>query len=98
MGAISEWEIIEQVMDEPLGRSVGWLQGIAASSDSSLLFRLLNGMWQSGKISFADSNGRTMADWEVTAFLRGGTSCDNTHVIATDDGLDYAFGPGGDSG
>ena len=91
MDAIPEFEVIEQIMDEPRGRSVRWLMQLDSKMPRARWLQLLEGMWKSGKVALNDAAGRPLTHWEAAAFFRASGEGEPTWVVATEAGLDGCF-------
>ena len=92
---ILEIEILEQIEDEPIGRSVNWLcEFIRSLGDQDPIF-VLRGMWRGGYIRFIDVTGVDVPNWKCEELLdRRSADCD-ARIIATAQGREWVHGPSG---
>ncbi len=90
---ILELEIIEQIEDETLGRSVSWLCDFMKSHGRSDSFVVLRGMWRDGYLRLADEGGEPLPRWKCEELFRNRLPTLHTRVLATDRGLDWVHGP-----
>jgi hypothetical protein len=88
-----EVEIIEQVADEPFGRSVAWLCNLMDSLGHRDPFVALHGMWRKGYLSFADAERKQLPPWRCEQILRDHVRDGQVTVLATERGLQWVYGP-----
>lgn len=89
---IVEIEVIEQLEDEPVGRSVRWVCTFMKSLGVTDPFETLGGMWRGGYLSFADPDGAPLPQWRCEQILRDRVEDDRTRLLATDEGSAWAHG------
>jgi hypothetical protein len=87
-----EIEIIEQIADEPLGRSVSWVCDFMKSRGDGDPLVTLRGMWNGGHLQFTDANGMPLPRWRCEQILRNGVIESEARVLATDKGAKWAQG------
>ena len=66
---VHEVEIIEQVMDEPTGRSIAQLREVLSALPTQGFFRLLTAMVQAGKIALIGEDGGSFVEWRAADIL-----------------------------
>lgn len=88
-----EVEVIEQIKDEPLGRSAGWVCDFLNSLGHSEPFVVLHGMWRGGYLLLADAGGKQLPRWQSEQILRDGVQDSEAQLLATNKGAKWAHGP-----
>lgn len=83
-------EIIEQIEDEPRGRSLAWLCAFAASYGSDPL-RSIDTIRRTGHLAFVDERGHPLPAWQCEAIVRT-RQHDGVRVVATDEGSAWVHG------
>ena len=83
---IVEHEIIEQIEEEPNGRSLAWVCDLARRLGKDDPLRVLEAMVEAGLISLTDERGRPLEPWECSEIWRSHEESRAVHVIATSDG------------
>ena len=86
---IIEIEVIEQIEDEPVGRSVNWVRDFMKSLGHHDPFVALGGMWRGGYLSFASPDGTPLPKWRCEQVLRDRVLGDGTRLLATDKGVKW---------
>lgn len=83
---IVENEVIEQIEDEPHGRSLAWVCSLIRTLGRDDPLIVLSGMWRGGKVLFADDSGNPVPSWRCHDVLRTGDEAAAFRVLATDVG------------
>lgn len=89
---IVEVEIIEQISDEPLGRPMRWLIDYMKSIDNRDPYHVLAGMWRAEQLELRDRDGVLLPRWKVEQLIRDGAFDGSERVLATQQGLSFAYG------
>ncbi len=87
-----EHEIIEDVMDEPIGLSVARIHSHLPQLPLADFLLLVQGMAGSRKIRLVDSKGLPLEQWKVAEFFRAGSTNEDVRITATPFGLKYVYG------
>jgi hypothetical protein len=84
---ILEIEIIEQIADQPQGRSFEWLREFIRSNESRDPNTILMGMWKAGKIEVRDNENHPYDQWKIEELFRNNAFTGSERVTATRLGL-----------
>ncbi len=89
---IIEIEIIEQISDATFGRSLDWLCNFIKSLDTRSPHFILKKMWKADLIDLRSSENTSYDKWKVEQLFRDKTFDGSERVIATQHGLNLAYG------
>ena len=86
-------EIIEQIEEEDLGRSLEWLCNFVASlgHDRPFTLQVLRGMWFDGYIEVVNHAGEEIPQQTCKQIFYSHVHFTDERVIATDRGLTWAY-------
>lgn len=88
---VYEFELIEQVMDEPTGMSIAQLREVLSALPAQGFFRLLTAMVQTGKVTLLGEDGGSLVAWRASDLLRSGELSEMVRVMATSHGIRMVF-------
>ena len=88
---ILEHEIIEQIEEEPVGRSLEWCVEFATGLGCPEPWTTLRQMWRAGYIALADAEGQILPEWRIEEVWRAGVARSDVAVLATDLGSTWAY-------
>lgn len=91
-GVIVEHEIIEQVEDEPRGRSIGWCAELAGQLGACDPLVTLREMCRAGHLQLVGTDGAVLQPWQAEQVWRVGDARRDIAVHATDLGSKFAHG------
>lgn len=87
---IVEHEIIEQIENEPHGRSLAWCSRLAGRLGAREPRVTLRAMWRAGYLELREADGFVMQPWQVEQVWRVGELRDDIAVHATELGSTWA--------
>ena len=87
-----EHEIIEQIEEEPVGRSLNWCIDFATGLGCPDSIATISQMWRAGYLAMADRHGKSLPDWKIEQVMRAGGEHSDVFVLATDLGSKWAHG------
>ena len=89
---IVEHEIIEQIEEEPVGRTFAWCLAFAGEQGCSDPMTTLREMWRDGYVVLADADGAVLPDWRAREVWRAGVPREDLALLATDLGSAWVHG------
>ena len=79
---IVEHEVIEQIEEEPNGRSIEWMCSFLRELGSTDPLVLLHNMWRAGYLAVDDESGLELKSWQCEPIWRGSEEV-QPRVVAT---------------
>ena len=89
---ILEHDVIEQIEEDPLGKTFTWVGALIRSLSEKDPFTVLHRMWRAGYIEFVTDDGETIPPWRTAQIFGSKAEHQAVRIVATYRGSRWVHG------